>query len=152
MHPFLTASIPGIGGRIRTTLEDFQVVERPLYVPCGTGEHLYVRVTKRGLSTPELVQRFSSTLGLKASAIGVAGLKDARAVTTQMVSLHGVEADRITRIPIDDRVLAIEVLGRHRNRLRTGHHAGNTFRLVIRDIAQHAEETIPLMLEMLLRR
>lgn len=152
MHPFLTASIPGIGGRIRTTPEDFQVVERPLYVPCGTGEHLYVRVTKRGLSTPQLVQRFSSTLGLKASAIGVAGLKDARAVTTQMVSLHGVEADRVTRMPIDDRVLAIEVLGRHRNRLRTGHHAGNTFRLVIRDIAQHAEETIPLMLEMLLRR
>lgn len=152
MHPFLTASIPGVGGRIRTTPEDFQVVERPLYVPCGTGEHLYVRVTKRGLSTLELVQRFSSALGLKASAIGVAGLKDARAVTTQMVSLHGVEADRLTRMPIDDRVLAIEVLGRHRNRLRTGHHAGNTFRLVIRDIAQHAEETIPLMVEMLLRR
>ncbi len=152
MHPFLTASIPGVGGRIRTTPEDFQVVERPLYMPCGTGEHLYVRVTKRGLSTPELVQRFSLTLGLKPSAIGVAGLKDARAVSTQMVSLRGVEADRLTRMAIDDRVLAIEVLGQHRNRLRNGHHAGNTFRLVIRDIATHADETIPLMVETLLRR
>jgi tRNA pseudouridine13 synthase len=152
LDPFLTASTPGIGGRIRTTPEDFQVVERPLYVPCGTGEHLYVRVTKRNLSTPDLVQRLSSTLGIKAQAIGVAGLKDARAVTTQMVSLHGVEADRLTRIPTDDRMLVIEVLGRHRNRLRTGHHAGNTFRLVIRDVVEHAHETVPLMMATLVRR
>lgn len=152
MDPFLTASIPGIGGRIRTTPEDFHVVERPLYLPCGMGEHLYVRVTKRNLSTPDLVRQFSSTLGIKAQAIGVAGLKDARAVTTQMVSLHGVDAEQVIRMPADDRVLAIEVLGRHRNRLRTGHHAGNTFRLVIRDVARHAEETVPLVMETLVRR
>jgi tRNA pseudouridine13 synthase len=152
VDPYLTASIPGIGGRIRTTPEDFQVVERPLYVPCGMGEHLYVRVTKRDLSTPDLVQRLSSTLGIKTRAIGVAGLKDARAVTTQMVSLHGVDADRLKRMPTDEQVLTIEVLGRHRNRLRTGHHAGNTFRLVIRDIAHQAQETVPLMVETLVRR
>lgn len=152
MYPFLTASIPGIGGRIKTTPEDFHVVERPLYLPCGTGEHLYVRVTKRNLSTPDLVQQLSSTLGIKAWAIGVAGLKDARAVTTQMVSLHGVSADRLKLMPIDDRVLAIEVLGRHRNRLRTGHHAGNTFRLVIRDVAKHAQESVPVIIETLVRR
>ena len=152
MDPFLTASIPGIEGRIRTTPEDFHVVERPLYAPCGTGEHLYVRVTKRNLSTPDLVRRLSSTLGIRTQAIGVAGLKDARAVATQIVSLHGVDMEHVIRIPTDDRLLAIEVLGRHRNRLRTGHHAGNAFRLVIRDVAQHAEETVPLIVETLLRR
>ena len=152
VDPFLTASIPGIGGRIRTTPEDFQVAERPLYVPCGMGEHLYVRVTKRNLSTPELVKRLSSTLGIKAQAIGVAGLKDARAVTTQMVSLLGVEANRFAQMSTDDRVLAIEILGRHRNRLRTGHHAGNSFRLVIRDVADHASESVPRILEILARR
>ena len=132
--------------------EDFHVVERPLYAPCGTGEHLYVRVTKRNLSTPDLVRRLSSTLGIRTQSIGVAGLKDARAVTSQMVSLHGVDMEHVIRIPTDDRLLAIEVLGRHRNRLRTGHHAGNIFRLVIRDVAQHAEETVPLIVETLLRR
>jgi tRNA pseudouridine13 synthase len=152
VDPFLTASIPGIGGRIRTTPEDFQVAERPLYVPCGMGEHLYVCVTKRNLSTPDLVKRLSSTLGIKAQAIGVAGLKDARAVTTQMVSLLGVEADRLAQMPTDDRVLAIKILGRHRNRLRTGHHAGNSFRLVIRDVANHASESVPRILEILARR
>ncbi len=136
--PFLTSAHPGIGGRVRTAPEDFRVDERPLYVPCGEGEHLYLRVTKRGLSTPELVLRFSSVLGVKARAIGVAGLKDARAVTTQMVSIHGVTPEQVARIRPDEHVLSVEVLGRHRNRLRTGHHAGNTFRLVIRDVLPHA--------------
>jgi len=52
----------------------------------------------------------------------------------------------------DDRVLAIEILGRHRNRLRSGHHAGNSFRLVIRDVADHASESVPRILEILARR
>src|SRR5829696_84010 len=107
-EPFLTASISGIGGRIRTTPEDFQVEERPLYLPCGEGEHLYVRITKRGLSTPDLVRRLSSTLGLKAQAIGVAGLKDSRAVTTQMLSLQGVEQDDVSRLKVDDQVMNID--------------------------------------------
>ena len=69
IDPFLTNDIPGIGGQIRATPEDFQVEERPLYLPCGEGEHLYVRITKRGLSTPDLVRRLSSTLGVRAQGI-----------------------------------------------------------------------------------
>lgn len=137
---------------MRATHEDFQVDERPLYLPCGEGEHLYLSVTKRGLSTPDLVKRFSARLGVKAQAIGVAGLKDARAVTTQMVSVQGIDADRISRVTTDEQVLKVEVLGRHRNRLRTGHHAGNRFRLVIREIAPHAVDTVPAILAELGRR
>ena len=151
-EPFLTSAIPGIGGQIRATPEDFQVEERPLYLPCGEGEHLYIKVTKRGLSTPDLVLRLSSTLGVKAQAIGVAGLKDARAVTTQMVSLQGIKSEQVSRLKIDEQVLNVEILGRHRNRLRTGHHAGNRFRLVIRDVTQQAAESVPTVLEQLVRR
>jgi len=150
--PFLTEILPGIGGQMRMTPEDFQVEERPLYLPCGEGEHLYIKIKKRLLSTPDLVLRLSSLLGVKAQAIGVAGLKDARAVTTQMVSLLGVPADRLDRLKVDEQLLSVEVLGRHRNRLRPGHHAGNHFRLVIRDVAAHARETVPLVMETLVRR
>ena len=93
--PYLTRAVAGIGGRIRSEPEDFRVDERPLYLPCGNGEHLYLRVTKRLLSTPDLVRRISSTLGVKVQGIGTAGLKDARAVTTQLVSLHGVPEERV---------------------------------------------------------
>jgi tRNA pseudouridine13 synthase len=150
--PFLTASLPGIGGQIRALPEDFTVEEHPLYLPCGEGEHLYVRIRKRLLSTPDLVLRLSSALGIKAHAIGVAGLKDARAVTTQMVSLLGVTPERLERLKLDEQVLSVDVLGRHRNRLRPGHHAGNNFRLVIRDVAGHARETVPLVTDILMRR
>lgn len=150
--PYLTATEPGIGGVIRAQPEDFRVEERPLYLPCGQGEHLYLRVTKRGLSTPDMVKQFASVLGVKAKCIGVAGLKDARAVTTQMVSVQGVQAEIISRLCRNDRLLAVEVLGRHRNRLRTGHHAGNRFRLVVHEVSAESGTIVPRVLDELARR
>ena len=152
MWTYVTASYPGIGGRIRTEPEDFQVEERPLYLPCGQGEHLYLRVKKRGLATPDLVKHLSSVLGVKAMKIGVAGLKDARAVTTQMVSVQGVKAEAIDRVKADPRVLEVEILGWHRNRLRPGHHAGNVFTLVVRDVSPAAQEVVPQVVSELTRR
>jgi tRNA pseudouridine13 synthase len=150
--PFLTPDIPGIGGRIKSVPEDFCVDECPLYLPCGAGEHLYVRITKRNLSTPDLVGRLSSILGVKAKCIGVAGLKDALAVTSQMVSIQGIDSATLDRIRTDDRLTAVEVLGRHRNRLRKGHHAGNRFRVIIRDVSPDAGSRVPAVLAELERR
>jgi len=152
LQPYITRGVSGIGGRLRVEPEDFQVDERPLYLPCGEGEHLYIKVTKRLLSTPDLIRRISSTVGVKAQGIGTAGLKDARAVTTQMVSLHFVTPDRLSRLKVDEQILSIEVLGWHRNRLRPGHHAGNRFRLRIRDVGTQAPELVPTILEELSRR
>jgi tRNA pseudouridine13 synthase len=150
--PFLTAAIPGIGGRIKEAPEDFRVEECPLYVPCGEGEHLYVRITKRNLSTPDLVGRLSSVLGVKTKCIGIAGLKDTQAVTSQMVSIQGVTPDRLDRIRLDDRILALEILGRHRNRLRKGHHSGNRFHVVVRGVGADADIHVPAVLAVLERR
>jgi len=150
--PYLTSSIPGIGGQTRVTPDDFQVDEQPLYLPCGTGEHLYIKVTKRLLSTPDLIKILSTTVGVKAQGVGTAGLKDARAVTTQMLSLHLATPEQLARLKPDERILSVEILGRHRNRLRPGHHAGNRFRLVIRDVADHAQTTVPDMLHILQQR
>ena len=150
--PYLTASVPALGGRIRSTPDDFCVEERPLYLPCGEGEHLYIRVKKRGLSTPDLVLRLASQLHVKAQTIGVAGLKDAQAVTTQMLSLQGVKAETVAALPTDERLLTLEVLGRHRNRLRKGHHAGNHFRLVIRDVRERSEDSLQQLFDELVRR
>ena len=149
--PYLTEAVPGIGGAIRTMPEDFRVEERPLYLPCGQGEHLYLRITKRGLATPQLVSRLSSSLGVKARCIGVAGLKDAQAVTIQMVSVQGATPEAIARLRLDEQLLAVEVLGWHRNRLRTGHHRGNRFHLVVRRIRPEAQSLVPVILEALAR-
>jgi tRNA pseudouridine13 synthase len=149
---YLTATFSGIGGRLRTEPEDFVVEERPLYEPCGEGEHLYIRVTKRGLSTPQLVSRVASQLGVKTYRIGVAGRKDARALTSQIMSVQGVGLELLDRLRTDKQLLSIEVLGRHKNRLRTGHHAGNSFRIVVRGVSPAAVETVPMVLGELGRR
>jgi tRNA pseudouridine13 synthase len=150
--PYLTETTPGVGGEIRSRPEDFRVEEHPLYLPCGDGEHLYLKVTKQSLSTPQLVTRLASELGVKAYRIGVAGLKDARAVTTQMVSVQGLTAEAVGRLRLDDRLMSIGVLGRHRNRLRTGHHAGNTFHIVIRGVHATAADRVPVVFVELSRR
>ena len=63
-------------------------------------------------------------------------------MTTQMLSLQGVKAEAVAALPTDERLLSVEVLGRHRNRLRKGHHAGNQFRLVVRDVREGTEELV----------
>ncbi len=80
--PFLTDA-PGIGGRLKVQPEDFAVDEVPLYEACGEGEFLYLRIRKRDISATELTSHFARVLGISQSAIGVAGRKDRRAVTTQ---------------------------------------------------------------------
>ena len=66
-----------------------------------------------------------------------------------MVSLQGIAPEQVSGLKIDDTLLSLRILGRHRNRLRTGHHSGNRFRLVIRDVADHAAETVPAVLQQL---
>ena len=150
--PYLTAGVRGVGGVLRRQPEDFQVEEMPLYLPTGQGEHLYARVTKRGLSTPDLVNAMASILGVKGQCIGVAGLKDARAVTTQFVSVQGIDPEALNRLDREPRILSVEVLGRHGNRLRTGHHAGNRFRIVVRDIDADAAAGVTEVLDEVRRR
>ena len=129
--PCLTADLPGLGGRIKAQPEDFVVEEAPLYLPCGEGEHLYLWIEKRDLSGERLLDHLSRTLGVDRGEIGMAGLKDRRAVTRQYVSVPNRVAERIGRIDVDGvRVLDARP---HTNKLRTGHLAGNRFEILIRE-------------------
>ena len=85
---YLTQTLPGTGGRLRVEPEDFLVDEIPLAPPEGVGEHLYVRVEKRRLSTLDAVRSIARILEVKESAVGYAGMKDARAVTRQWLSVQ----------------------------------------------------------------
>ena len=72
---------------IRQTPEDFVVREIPAYAPSGEGEHLYIELTKTGLTTEDAVRRVCGALGIDARGAGYAGMKDRRAVTTQTISV-----------------------------------------------------------------
>jgi len=138
MTRYLTDRLPGTGGTIRAETDDFCVEELPLYPACGDGEHLYVTVEKRGLTTFDLLRRLARDLGVAERDIGYAGLKDARAVTRQTVSLTGVSPEQVAALTIPG--VTVLASARHRNKLRLGHLAGNRFAIRIRGVAPDAGE------------
>jgi tRNA pseudouridine13 synthase len=150
MNKYLTQTLPGTGGSIRQEPAAFRVEEVPLYEPCGEGEHLYLRVEKQGLTTFDLLRKLSRELGCRERDIGYAGLKDARAIAIQSVSIPLGRKEDVARLEIPGvRILAAEF---HRNKLRPGHLAGNRFSIRIHhpgpDALQKAETVLDALVDL----
>ncbi len=126
-------------GTIKTTPLDFLVDEIPAYEPSGEGSHLFVRFEKTNLTTNDAVRAVAKALGVAARDIGVAGLKDKIARTTQWISVPLPSTKEASSI--EERIGALAVDGvrilehrRHGNKLKTGHLKGNRFTIVVRNI------------------
>ncbi len=132
--PLTTAHLPGTGGAIKTQPADFVVEELPLYLPSGSGEHVYLRIEREGQATRDLVQSLGKLFRLPSRAIGTAGMKDKLARATQSFSLHLHQGDpaEIARRVSDELGLRVLSAARHANKLRMGHLAGNRFRVLLR--------------------
>jgi len=130
--PLLTADTPGIGGRIKCELADFAVEEIPSYEPCGTGEHLYLWVEKRGVGPEHLTRVLAQKLNVPVNAIGTAGLKDRHAITRQWVSVPQQAEAKLAGFSDDD--VTVLKHSRHGNKLKPGHLRGNRFDILIRDV------------------
>jgi tRNA pseudouridine13 synthase len=145
LPPLLTASLPGIGGRIKSVPEDFEVEEIPAYPPSGSGDFLYLWLQKRDLGAEYFQRQIAQRLGIPVGEVGAAGLKDRHAVTRQMVSVPASAEARLAQLEGD----GIQVLSvsRHTNKLRTGHLHGNRFRILIRDPDTGAAERLGPLLE-----
>ena len=109
--------------------ETFVVEEIAAYEPAGAGEHTFLWIEKRGLTTMDAVRRLARLLGVDARDVGYAGLKDRSAVTRQWVSIPRVDPERARLIAEPD--LAVLQASRHGNKLRTGHLRGNRFEIVV---------------------
>ena len=128
-------------GRIKCSPEDFVVEELAAYEPSGEGTHLFLKFEKRGLTTDAAVRAITKALGIQMRDVGIAGMKDKVAVTTQWVSVPAPPKspdleERAKALVIDN----IKVLDakRHTNKLKTGHLKGNRFELIVRDVPADA--------------
>jgi len=138
--PLLTANLPGICGRIKTLPEDFIVDEIPAYEPCGSGEHLFLWVEKRDMGAEYFQRQIARRLDIAPGAVGMAGLKDRRAVTRQLVSVPAAVETNLVHLDGDGiRVLRVS---RHTNKLKPGHLHGNRFQILIRDVDPAAPERL----------
>jgi tRNA pseudouridine13 synthase len=77
------------------------------------------------------VNDIARALGVLSRDIGLAGLKDARAVTRQMLSVEHVDPANIKALDIP-RIKVLSV-SRHGNKLKIGHLRGNRFQIKLRE-------------------
>lgn len=138
--PYLTSELAGTGGQLRSQDADFVVDEELPYAPSGAGDHVFVRIEKRGLTSPMAAQRLARALGVRDRDIGIAGMKDRHAVTRQWMSLPPpVTPEQALAIVADDSLRILEAQ-RHNHKLRTGHVRANRFVLRVRGIAPGAAD------------
>jgi tRNA pseudouridine13 synthase len=142
--PLLTADLPGIGGRIKQSPDDFEVEEIPAYEPCGQGEYVYLWLEKRGMGHEYFIRQVARRLGISPAEVGSAGMKDRQAVTRQMVSVPDVVSERLAQV--EGEGIRLLRVNRHGNKLKPGHLHGNHFRILIREVDAAAIEQIPRLL------
>ncbi len=136
--PYLTAELPGVGGMLKCEPRDFKVEEIAAYEPSGAGEHLFLWVAKWDLSGEDLLLFLARRLRIRRADIGMAGLKDRRAMTRQWISVPARCEAEAAQIACDHvRVLRS---ARHGNKLRTGHLRGNRFSILIRGVVDGSLE------------
>ncbi len=143
--PYLSATLPGIGGTLRATADHFVVEELPLYEPSGEGTHLYLNLTKSGLTTKDVQMRLERILRVDRNSVGYAGLKDKDASTTQTFSVPVNYATTPEEAAAADQRLVEQISAelpvtvhwarRHNNKLKPGHLLGNRFSIRVTDLA-----------------
>jgi tRNA pseudouridine13 synthase len=118
---------------IRRIPADFHVTEYTGIQPCGTGEHLYLRIRKTGENTRWVAKRLADLLHLPYKAVSYAGMKDRHAVTEQWFSAHLPGLDTPTLKSDSLEGCEIIEMVRHDRKLRPGQLSFNRFKIVLRD-------------------
>jgi tRNA pseudouridine13 synthase len=130
--PLLAPELPAAGGGLGPAPEDFVVDEVAADPPSGTGDHLWLRIRKRGRTTQDVVEALSRAARVHPRDVGTAGMKDKHAVTTQWFSVPRGSSDPDSwKLP--DEIAIIE-RALHEKKLRTGRLTGNRFHIRLVDV------------------
>ncbi|HRJ41712.1 MAG: tRNA pseudouridine(13) synthase TruD [Caldilineaceae bacterium] len=145
--PFISGDLPGIGGSLRASTDHFIVEEIPLYEASGEGQHLYINITKEGLNTRDVEMGLARIFGIANRDVGIAGMKDKHARTTQTfsVSVGYVDEAFVQAAParIAEKLpVTVNWARLHKNKLKRGHLLGNRFTVTITDLAVTPEEAL----------
>ena len=127
------------GGRIKESPEDFvveEVLEGGVVVSTSgvelqqrPGPWLWVHVVKRNVDTLKLINTLRRSLKLRKFDVGIGGIKDTRAVTSQIISLFGVNAEDLPKIP----GVEFKRAWRMDSPISPSRIEGNKFTVIVRD-------------------
>lgn len=144
---YATSSL-GIGGVIRYFVEDFIVEEvlvdgskaklnyckgRVLGSSPTKNRYLLCVLVKRDWDTFLALKAIAEQLGISTRHIQIAGIKDAKAVTAQHITIEGVSAEEIPKIHVKD--LKVHPVGYFHSKISSYYLLGNHFHIVIRAIS-----------------
>ncbi len=132
----------GIGGRIRQLIDDFVVeellvdgskaeVSRAEAWELGErGRYLICVLVKRDWDTLLAVRKIAGRLGISPKRIRIAGMKDAKALTAQYISIQGVPPTRAAQVKVKD--ITLHPVRFSNSRIFSQLLLGNRFQVVIR--------------------
>ena len=125
--PLAYNSLP-LTGVLKQHCEDFVVTEVAQPEADPQGEHLYLYLEKRGMSTAFLAGQLAKQFNCETASIGYAGMKDTQAVTRQWFSVA------VPNDPPAPTIAAVRELRRMRCRkkLRRGQLEANRFEILLR--------------------
>ncbi|PAA76175.1 hypothetical protein BOX15_Mlig025673g7, partial [Macrostomum lignano] len=108
--------------------------------PKDRGAYCHFVMHLHGKGTLNAIDNIARGMRMKPSHFAYCGTKDKRAVTSQWVSVHKVEAARIKSVA--NRISGVSVgnFCYKQNPLRLGDHLGNEFSLIIRDVQASSED------------
>ena len=148
----------GIGGIIRENVEDFVVEEilvdgskaqidasntsaahQVLGCSMVKSRYLLCIMIKRNWDTLAAIKNIAAQLSIRMEKIHIGGIKDAKALTAQHLTIEDVSAEQIDRIHVKD--IVIRPLGYCRNKVSAYYLLGNGFRIHIKAI-DHSEKVI----------
>jgi tRNA pseudouridine13 synthase len=154
---YITSSL-GIGGVIRQSVEDFVVKEvlvdgskaetnqaerRSNHLPLGShpavDHYLLCVLVKRNWDTFLAIRVIAQHLGISTRRIQIAGIKDAKAVTVQHVTIGDVLAEELKKVQVKD--ITIQPLGYFHSKISSYFLQGNQFHIAIRAI-NHSESVV----------
>ena len=131
-----TSDNDGIGGVLKSRVEDFRVEEIskiPALDP--KGRFTVARITMVNWETNRYLKRLSKACGISRNRIFSSGMKDKRAVTTQIVVIDS-PLYKVEKIKIPDST--IEILGRTHQKIGMSDHDGNRFTITVRGCCDSA--------------
>lgn len=142
--PYISEEIKGIGGNIKKTPEDFVVEEIPVYQPEGEGEHLFVHITKKGITTKEVQKALAGIYHVNTRDVNFAGIKDKQAIASQYFSvwLKNKENKELAYKLEEELPLKINSLTYHRKKIKQGHLLANAFNIKISQPEYSPEQAI----------
>ncbi|MFP4524319.1 MAG: tRNA pseudouridine(13) synthase TruD [Candidatus Woesearchaeota archaeon] len=120
--------------RLKSVPEDFVVEELPSREWSGGGLFLVLKVTKRDRNSEDVAAQLARAFRKPRKAVGYAGSKDRRAVTSQFMSVRGGSAKYLEKVSVDN--VSLEAVGRTEEPVSLGDLDGNFFRITVRDLEE----------------